>query len=333
MDINMPEMNGYQAAKIIKTNANGGYTPIIFITALSEQSSLTKALDSGGDDFISKPLEISVLESKIKAHLRIRDLNEDLQNKNKQMSAINQQLNKEQALIKCFFDNALKQSVYDKDLVKYYMSPMSACNGDLVLLEKNEDDDTFILVGDAIGHGITAAMVTLPVAILFFDLVRKSCPINVIAGELNQQLNKLIPTGMFLSASIIQINKNKNELSIWAGGLPDGYMIGANGKLKCLVQSKHVPLGIVNQENFDDSIEILSAENGDKLYFYSDGIIEATNNNNEMYGDEKLQHALLESQSNRFEKVLNEFHSYIGNNDQNDDITLVEIHCNQLSNS
>lgn len=333
MDINMPEMNGYQAAKIIKESTLDTYTPIIFITALTEETSLIKALDSGGDDFISKPLSVSVLESKIKAHLRIKDLNEELRNKNKQISVINRQLTQEQALIKRFFDNAFKQNEYDKELVKFYMSPMSTFNGDLILVEKSLTGDTFILIGDAIGHGITAAMVTLPVVILFFDLVRKSSGLNIIASELNQHLNKVIPLGMFLSASIIQISKDNNKLSIWAGGLPESYMLNAKGEFKGLLQSRHLPLGILKEEDFEDTIEVIAAANGDKFYFYSDGVIEAQNNKNEMFGEERLKRSLLKYRTNRFEQVLGDFQSYTENNEQNDDITLLEINFNQTKNN
>jgi len=84
MDINMPEMDGYQSAAAIKEKAGANYIPIIFVTALSADASLAQALASGGDDFISKPFKVEVLESKINVHLRIRELNQQLNGNNKQ---------------------------------------------------------------------------------------------------------------------------------------------------------------------------------------------------------------------------------------------------------
>lgn len=87
MDISMPEMDGHQAASQIKESSGDNYIPIIFVTAMSEDTALTKALASGGDDFLSKPVSIDILDSKVKAHLRIRKLNRQLQAKNQELES------------------------------------------------------------------------------------------------------------------------------------------------------------------------------------------------------------------------------------------------------
>ena len=82
MDIMMPDMDGMEATTAIKKNMGEDYVPIIFITALSSEDSLVTALASGGDDFITKPFNVEVLESKINVHLRIRELTQQLNSKN-----------------------------------------------------------------------------------------------------------------------------------------------------------------------------------------------------------------------------------------------------------
>jgi len=327
MDINMPEMNGYQSAKIIKEQSTDIYIPIIFITAMLESTSLIQALSSGGDDFISKPFDAAVLESKLNAHLRIRQLNQELQVKNNQLLLVNQQLQLEQKSIMIFFDNALKNNSFNRELIKYHMSPVSLFNGDLILAEQHENGCTYILIGDAIGHGLTAAMVTLPVAILFNELVKKSLSLGEVASEINSQLTKLIPRGMFLCASIIMLNGKGDTLSIWSGGLPESYWFGERGQLKKLIKSEHLPLGILNAEQFDDSVQIINVEHGDKLYFYSDGLIEAEIDNNEMFGSERFSDCLLKYDENRFDQVLAELRLHTTGKKQNDDITLLELTC------
>ena len=61
MDIMMPDIDGCQATAAIKAKMGEDYIPIIFVTALSSEDSLATALESGGDDFISKPFNIDVL--------------------------------------------------------------------------------------------------------------------------------------------------------------------------------------------------------------------------------------------------------------------------------
>lgn len=89
MDIMMPDIDGCQAAASIKEKAGDDYTPIIFVTALNTEDSLATALESGGDDFISKPFNVDVLASKITAHLRIRNLNQQLNTKNSLLLRLN----------------------------------------------------------------------------------------------------------------------------------------------------------------------------------------------------------------------------------------------------
>jgi len=322
MDINMPDIDGYHTTLAIKKLVGSNYVPIIFVTANTEDTSLTQALSSGGDDFISKPFNARVLESKIKAHLRIRELNLDLIDKNNQLS--NQQM-----LIERFFDKALEKSFLDERMIKYHLSSMCAFNGDVLLVETTPDDRVLTLVGDFTGHGLTAAMGTLPVSMIFFKMVQKGVAITEIVSEINSQLNKLLPSGMFFAASLVEIDIKHKSMKVWAGGMPDLYWFSKSGELKGEIQSNNMPLGILKDVQFSSATVDYSIETGDMIYLYSDGIIEATHNA-EMFGSERLKSALLSHSENRFTEVLTEFNEFTGDAAQNDDVTLIELTCIDL---
>jgi len=320
MDVNMPVMNGYESALEIKNRTNYIHTPIIFVTALDTEFTLTNALKSGGDDFVGKPFNVHVLESKIKANLRIRELNQKLNDRNIQLS-------NEQNLIEHFFDTALNKSYLDKDLIKYHMSPMSTFNGDLLLVEKGPHGGLYLLMGDFTGHGLTAAMGTLPAAMVFFKMVKKGLSVSDISRELNMQLNLLMPTGMFFAATIIEFNFREDIMTIWMGGMPEVYVISNNGGIKNVINSQHMPLGILNDESFDDNVKLINFKKDDKVYFYSDGIIEATNPQGDMFGSNRLK-SILETRSiDQFHAILDELNLFTGISSQHDDITLVELTC------
>ena len=61
LDAMMPEMDGYEAAPLLKEMTGDIYLPVIFITALEDQEGLAKCLEVGGDDFVSKPLNPKIL--------------------------------------------------------------------------------------------------------------------------------------------------------------------------------------------------------------------------------------------------------------------------------
>jgi two-component system alkaline phosphatase synthesis response regulator PhoP len=70
LDIMMPEMDGIEVCKMLKADESMKHTPVIFLTAKSEERVEVKGLDLGADDFIAKPVSTGKLLSRIKAVLR-----------------------------------------------------------------------------------------------------------------------------------------------------------------------------------------------------------------------------------------------------------------------
>ena len=104
MDVMMPIMDGFEATKAIKEYLGGKHVPIIFLTALSDDASLAKCLSIGGDDFLSKPINEQVLQAKIKAHSRIKDLNEQLNEQNAKLTKMHQLTEHEHKIAKTVFE-------------------------------------------------------------------------------------------------------------------------------------------------------------------------------------------------------------------------------------
>ncbi len=330
MDVNMPVMNGYESAAEIKLLSSEIHVPIIFITALSSEASLAKSLESGGDDFISKPFNIEVLESKINAHLRIRELTIKISEKNSQLNNYNSRLQYEQQLIEHFFERALKQNYKNEDIIKYHMSSMSTFNGDLFLVEKGPNGNLFIVMGDFTGHGLTAAMGTLPVAMIFFKMVNEGATINNIIWEFNHQLHKLMPGNMFFAATIIEFNANSDKIAVWMGSMPEFYLLDKAGDIKKTIHSSNLPLGVLDDKDFNSTTTEFSVALGDKIYLCSDGIIESQSPSGELYGNERLEEVLISNKFDRLDVILSELLKFTDTEDQTDDITLVEITCGKL---
>jgi diguanylate cyclase (GGDEF)-like protein len=81
LDVMMPRMNGFEVCKIIKSNEDTNFIPVILVTALNELQDKIKGMDSGADDFISKPFNKLELLTRVKSLLRIKLLNEELKEK------------------------------------------------------------------------------------------------------------------------------------------------------------------------------------------------------------------------------------------------------------
>ena len=331
MDVMMPGVDGYEATAAIKNIMGNDHVPIIFLTALSSEESLSTSLASGGDDFISKPFNISVFGSKIHAHLRIRELTQQLNRNNALLENVNKGLLHEQNLIEHFFDSAIQQNFLDGNIIKYHMSSLSAFNGDIFLSEQGPDGSLYTVVGDFTGHGLTAAMGTLPVAMIFFEMVRNGLPVGEIAREINCHLFKLMPHGMFFTANVVQINAYDGILSIWSGGMPEIYVFNENNEVKNVIESTNMPLGILDNDEFNSLTQIFNIENSDRIYMYSDGIVEARNSDKELFGEKRLKNTLIDGKENRFDHLLSSLLEFTNEENQKDDLTLLEIKCALIS--
>jgi signal transduction histidine kinase len=82
LDINMPEMNGYQLCEKLKENPNTREVPIIFISALDDVFDKIKAFEAGGDDYITKPFQEAEVLIRVKHQLKLRSLQLELVHKN-----------------------------------------------------------------------------------------------------------------------------------------------------------------------------------------------------------------------------------------------------------
>ncbi len=82
LDIMMPDVSGYEVAKTLQNSEDTKEIPIVFITALEDIQSITKGFECGAVDYITKPFQKGELIARITVHLQIKNLQEDLKEKN-----------------------------------------------------------------------------------------------------------------------------------------------------------------------------------------------------------------------------------------------------------
>ncbi len=78
MDLELPDINGYELCRTIKTDTHNDTIPIIIITDPSNEENKTKAIEAGADDLLSKPVNILELTTRVRSLLRIKELNDEL---------------------------------------------------------------------------------------------------------------------------------------------------------------------------------------------------------------------------------------------------------------
>ena len=92
LDVMMPKISGFEVCKRIKNNPNTAQIPIIMVTALSEMGDIERAINSGTDDFLSKPVNKWELLTRVKTMLKLKHLTDQLERTLTYLSEIEQDL-------------------------------------------------------------------------------------------------------------------------------------------------------------------------------------------------------------------------------------------------
>jgi CheY-like chemotaxis protein len=326
MDVMMPVMDGMQATRKIKNLCtDGNHVPIIFLTALEDDKALSECLESGGDDFLSKPYNEAVLKAKIIAHLRIRELTQQITEKNNELTLYNNRWERERNIVSHIFNLALEHNLSDCSNLRSYIAPASTFNGDILLSAPSPSGGLYVFLGDFTGHGLGASIGTLPIANSFDQLASRHLSVGEIAYEFNRMLLTMLPDYMFCCATLLELNPQGNSVQLWTGGLPNGYIINADGTIKEPIISRNIPLGIEKSEKFNKGFEVKTLAEGEKIILLTDGIIEAENGSGEFFTEEGLLSIFVSGRTNPIEGILETLHGFTQGAEQNDDITLVEV--------
>lgn len=72
LDINMPEMNGYEVCEHLKADDKLKDIPVLFISALTETADKVKAFSTGGVDYVTKPFQMEEVIARVKTHLQVQ---------------------------------------------------------------------------------------------------------------------------------------------------------------------------------------------------------------------------------------------------------------------
>jgi CheY-like chemotaxis protein len=326
MDIMMPVMDGFEATKIIKESSKGRFVPVIVLTAMNDGDELVKCVNSGADDFLTKPFSHVLLMAKIKALKRTQDLYSTVEKQRDEIEKNRQMLLEEQAQAFKIYSRMTDSIELDHIHLRYHMSPMSIFNGDMLLTGRAPDGTTFVMLTDATGHGLPAALAAFPVHDIFHAMVKKGISGKDIINELNRKLVSILPTEFFLCGVMLVIPEDQKTCQIWNGGMPDVlvYRHAENAVVE-RIKAANLPLGIASSASFSAQFTIIDTLVDDCLLLYSDGATEAQAEDGSYYGEKRFLDAILSSDVYQtLDTVMKSIRLFTGGSRQSDDVSLIE---------
>lgn len=325
MDAMMPVMDGFEAARQIKVLAGETLVPIIFLTSLTESEALARCLEAGGDDFLAKPYNQVILAAKIKAMDRLRRLQATVLQQRDLIARHHDYLLNEQRVAKAVFDKVAHSGCLSAPNIRYLQSPYALFNGDLLLAAYTPAGDMHVLLGDFTGHGLPAAVGAMPLAEVFYGMTAKGYGLAETLREMNAKLKRILPVDMFCCATLLCLSFQRRSVEVWNGGMPDGYLHRIATGERVPLAARHLPLGVLSAQAFDDRTEVHPMAVGDRVFVLSDGVIDTSDASDQLFGVERLQQVFAANREpdRLFEDIEQALRDFRG--EARDDVSMVEV--------
>src|SRR3984893_13988301 len=160
LDINMPEMNGYEVCECLKADDQLKGIPVIFISALTEQLDKVKAFAIGAVDYVTKPFQMEELHARVETHLKLRRLQIELEEYSRHLELARDRLKRDLELARDVQRGFLPlrlPEVPGYEFFAYYESAFEI-GGDYYDFIPLPRQRVAVLLGDVAGKGGAAAL-------------------------------------------------------------------------------------------------------------------------------------------------------------------------------
>ncbi|MGV8934948.1 MAG: PP2C family protein-serine/threonine phosphatase [Gallionellaceae bacterium] len=323
MDVMMPGMGGIEATRRIRAMKTPRWVPIMFISALSKRDDMVRGLEAGGDDYLAKPVDIVLLLAKINAMQRIAVLEYKLRVSNQKLQTYRDKSERELDMARELIEQMVFSSSTPLDDVELWLQAAANLGGDLLLTQRYGQGQEYLLLADAMGHSLSAAFPLVPLVQVFSEMTRAGLPVADIVREMNARLSKLLPSGNFVAVTLVSWERDAKMLKIWNGGNPPALLCDSAGEVTKQFGSRHMALGIRQDDEFDASTEVYEWDANSTLTLYSDGLADVENAADEKFGGEGILAALRCADAHQ--ELKRSLIAHLHGVEANDDISLATI--------
>lgn len=339
----MPGMSGVEFCRRFR-DVSEHPAFFLLLTAQTERETLAEGLESGADDFLSKPFHAVELRARLRAGKRSVQARRALAEKNMTLSATLEELSDAYSAIerdlkgaRIFQEGLLPERhvSYDHADVSLLFRSSGHVGGDLVGYFPVKDGEICVFSVDVSGHGVASALMTARIAGYFnaaapernLALKRQGsgfdvAPLPEVCDRLNGILMADAESDQYLTMGIAHVVLATGEVEICLAGHPSPALQRKSGDTEFL-ELWSTPIGLIDDVEFATSRTKLN--NGDRLIIYSDGITECPGPEDELLEEAGFAKILQGRRSLSglplTEKLVEDLTVYHGSTDFPDDIS------------
>jgi serine phosphatase RsbU (regulator of sigma subunit) len=344
LDLQMPGMDGFQVMEGLKEIETEGYLPVLVITA--EPGHKLRALQAGAKDFISEPLDLAEVRARAYNMLEVRLLHMETKTYSKVLEQTVRELEASREVIR--LKNLEEQKKLDQELalaeetqksllphclpqfenfrIHAFNKPTRYVGGDFYDFLQLSSGDWVGVLADVSGKGISAALLSSMLLGALSTEFRYGTQPQEVLNRVNQLLYEKTLRDRFVTLFLFLLSPQGEGQFIGAGHDPAYLFRSATGKIEVL-SSGNLILGAFTPVSYQSSP--LHLHQGDILVVYSDGLTEARNQREEMFGEERLLKIIQQeapSGSHAFQqKFLKAIEEFTQGMPQADDITFLVV--------
>jgi predicted ester cyclase len=211
------------------------------------------------------------------------------------------------------------------ELTTYY-EPAREVGGDFYDFLEFEDGRLGLVVGDATGKGMPAALVMATTRGMLRAVVQSVASPGEVLARVNEALVAEIPPNMFVTCLYAILDPKSGSLRYANAGHDLPYLRHHGGSYAEELKARGMPLGLMPNTRYEEKEAVLAL--GDNALFYSDGLVEAHTPQREMFGFARLRGLVAEhaEEGSLVDFLMEELYSFVGESwEQEDDITLLTL--------
>ena len=303
LDVMMPEVDGFEVLKQVRETVPADQLPIIMATAKTDSDTIVEALELGANDYVTKPLDFPVVRARIQTQLALKKARESLAVAHDRMK------NDLEVAAKVQLATLPDEVKIDGYEFAWQFFPCDELGGDGLNIVPLNDDEVMVCLWDVSGHGVPAALLSVSIARMLGsgsghsalihsseDGVNRPAPPHVVAERLNEQFQMSENGSLFFTICYGILNKQTGTYRYTSAGHPAPIHVLSDGSIKAS-ELNGLPIGISDSvEDEYAEVEIV-LEPGDRLFIYSDGFEEQSDQSGALLGMTALQNELKDMRS------------------------------------